>query len=232
MQPATVTSIRQESPTVRSFTLDLGGQDFQFLPGQWVDCYVEINGELEIAGYSMTSSPLSRGSIDLAVKRVGTNQVTNYLHSTVGVGDIVSVNGGQGGFYFTRGMADSLTLIAGGIGITPLMSILRYVDEVAPNTPIAIVHSASEPAELIFRNAIETIGAHNGCLRYVPVVSGHTSDQWDGHIGRISSEILQGVPIDYESHFYVCGPPNMINHTIGLLLKLGIPSSQLKFERW
>ena len=78
--PVTIASIEEETPTVKSFRLDLRRQDFRFSPGQWIDCYVEINGKTEIAGYSMTSSPLDQGTIDIAVKRVGENPVTHYLH--------------------------------------------------------------------------------------------------------------------------------------------------------
>ncbi len=66
--PVSIAAIRQETPTVRSFRLDLGGQEFHFKPGQWLDCYAAIEGRLEVAGFSITSSPLRRDSIELAVK--------------------------------------------------------------------------------------------------------------------------------------------------------------------
>ncbi len=60
MIPVRIVEIRQETPTVKSLKLDLRGQDFSFHPGQWVDCYAEIDGELLEAGYTLTSSAAVR----------------------------------------------------------------------------------------------------------------------------------------------------------------------------
>ncbi len=132
MHQVKITDIRQETPTVKSFRLALPAPTFWFWPGQWVDLYIEEPTEGPngiIGGFSITSSPLHRDYIELTIKRIPEGRASVYLHDRVGVGDQVIIDGGYGEFYFREGMGNRLVLIAGGIGITPLISIIRFVDE-------------------------------------------------------------------------------------------------------
>src|SRR5579885_2943983 len=155
MLPVTIAAIRQGTPTVKVFTLATGGERLEFFAGQWVDCYAEIDGELAVAGYSLTSSPTTRATVEIAVKRNPDQPVTRFLHERARVGDRLLLEGGQGDCYFTAGMAASLVLIAGGIGITPLISIARYVRDAAPEVRVTLIHSARSPDEHLFRSELE-----------------------------------------------------------------------------
>ena len=99
--PVRIADTQKISPTVKSFTLALDGQPFTFLPGQWIDCFAEIDGRTEVAGYSITSSPTEDGWFSIAVKLVGDSAVTDYLHDSAAVGDTLIVEGGQGDFHYT-----------------------------------------------------------------------------------------------------------------------------------
>ena len=99
--PATITSVTRETPTVKSFALDLGGREIGFRAGQWVDLFVSIEGAEAVGGYSITSSPADQTSIRLAVKHDGSDHpVTNWLHDDAGEGDLVEVSLG-GDFTYT-----------------------------------------------------------------------------------------------------------------------------------
>ena len=114
--PATITSIRRETPTVKSFALDLGGREIGFSAGQWVDLFVTIEGAEAVGGYSITSSPADQTTIRLAVKHDGSDHpVTNWLHDDAREGDIVEVSLG-GDFIYTLDEARSIVLVGGGIG--------------------------------------------------------------------------------------------------------------------
>ena len=129
--PAKVVAIHQETPTIKSFRLDLHGRELAFMAGQWVDFFVTLDGAEAVGGYSITSSPAEQTAISLAVKRDGSDHpVTNWLHEDAQVGDEVEISLG-GDFFYEPDETESVVLIAGGIGLTPLMSIVRSAHELA-----------------------------------------------------------------------------------------------------
>ena len=232
MLPVRIAAIRQETPTVKGFQLDLGEQEFTFLPGQWIDCYAEITGLLEVAGYSITSSPLTSGRIEIAVKLEGENPVTHLLHKQAKVGDELHVDGGQGEFYYQRDKGDSIVLIGAGIGLTPLMSIIAYVAEAHPEVRATLIYSASTPDELLFRARLEDMANKSGSIRCLLTVTGPAGKTWDGHVGRIGPNLLAEAEIDLNARFYVCGPPPMIQEIVGVLDGLGVPPERIEYEGW
>ena len=94
MVSAIVSNIRQETPSTKSFDLTPTNGKVHFLPGQWVDVLVQINGRTEIGGYSITSNPSQEGSISLAVKDLNNDFMTRYIHDSMVDGDMVSFNVG------------------------------------------------------------------------------------------------------------------------------------------
>ena len=217
---------------MKSFVLDLQEPGFTFLAGQWVDLYAPVQGMIEIGGYSITSSPLSKGWIELAVKATGHNPVAWYLHNQARPGDSVEVDGGHGDFFLERGMADSLVLIGGGIGVTPLMSMLRYVRDAAPEVTVAMIASASTPSELLFRKDIEAIAGQRPRTRCLFSVTRTVDPSWKGHGGRIDCAFLQECGVDLEGLFYLCGPPGMPDAIAGEIQRLGVPAARIRYEQW
>ena len=81
MDAAEIIRIHQETPTVKSFRLGIATPTFSFFPGQWVDLYIDDPDEGEvIGGFSITSSPLHRDYIDLAIKKIPDGRASVYLH--------------------------------------------------------------------------------------------------------------------------------------------------------
>ena len=231
--PATIAAIRQETPSTKSFRLDLGGRDLSFLPGQWVDCYVEIDGRFEVAGYSMTSSLRATDLIDLAVKQVGANPVTQYLHERSAIGDRLYLDGGQGDFFYRPAMGDSLVLIGGGIGITPLMSIVRYVvDGAASDVSVTLVHSVKDPAELLFRRQLQEIASEHSGIRYLFTVTDAELVPPRTPTGRVDTDLIVRAQAGPDSLYYVCGPPSMIKDVVALIGGLGVAPDRIKYEAW
>ena len=208
--PVRIADIQEISPTVKSFTLALDGQPFTFLPGQWIDCFIDIDGKTEVAGYSITSSPTEDGWFSIAVKLVGDSAVTDYLHDSAAVGDSLIVEGGQGDFHYAGNDSHPLAFIAGGIGITPIASIIRYIDNSALKVPATLVYSASVPSELLFCEEFKAIEARNPHFRARFSVTRPHSEPWSGRTGRIDATTLQDAGIDANTFCYLCGPPEMI----------------------
>ena len=231
--PVKISDIRQISPTVKSFTLDAEGREFTFLPGQWIDCFVDICGRTEVAGYSMTSAPTQDGRFSIAVKQVGDNAVTDHLHQSAAVGDTLIVEGGQGDFHYTGADASRpIALIAGGIGITPIASIIRHIDAAAVQVRATLLYSASAPSELLFRSEFEAIAARNPLFAAHFTVTRPHAEGWDGAVGRIDADTLRNAGVDADTRCYICGPPRMISDIAADLRAMGAPESGIIYEQW
>lgn len=226
-----IADIRQESPTVKSFLLDYAQAPFRFLPGQWVDLFVPMNGGWEVGGYSMTSSPLQRGRFQLAVKRAEQHAVTRYLHENARIGERLRVSNGQGSLSYRRGMADEIVLLGAGIGVTPLLSIFRYIVDAVPDTAATLVHSVSTPDELVFSTELEAAAARRENLHYLPTVTG-AAGGWHGQQGRINAELIRRLDAGSGAHWFYCGAREFNEAMTHLLTGLGVPSRQLHYEKW
>jgi ferredoxin-NADP reductase len=231
MIPVRIVEIRQETPTVKSLKLDLRGQDFSFHPGQWVDCYAEIDGELLVAGYTLTSSAAVRETIELAV-REGDNPVTRFIHGEAVVGDTLHVDGGQGDVYYTRGMGDALVLIAGGIGITPLVSMVRTVRDSYPDVEATLIYSARSSRDLLFMEELDAMAEANERIRCLFTVTGPDVGEWAGRRGRIDRSLIQEAGVVSESLFFISGPAPMAETMMGILRDLGVPPDSIRYEQW
>lgn len=231
MIPVRILEIRQETPTVKSLRLDLMGQDFLFHPGQWVDCYTEIDGERLVAGYTLTSSASVKETIELAVKE-GDNPVTKFIHGEAVVGDTLYVDGGQGDVYYAREMGDSLVLIAGGIGITPLVSMVRTVRDSHPDVEATLIYSALSPSELVFREELEAIAKEHDNIRCFFTVTGHDAVGWAGRRGRIDRELLLEAGVKRGDLFFLSGPAPMAEAMKEILRGLGVSEDSIRYEQW
>lgn len=231
--PATITQIARQTPTIKSFDLDLGGHELGFKPGQWVDFFVSLEGAEAVGGYSITSSPSVQDSIGLAVKLdEGDHPVTNWLHKEARVGDCVEISLG-GDFYYTPDMNGPIVLIAGGIGLTPLMSIIRAIDEDDRSTPTTLIYSVSTSSEILFRQELDEIARRNSDMKLVfTITRPEEGQEWNGHTGRIEDDLLGSERVNPDSLFFVCGPPDMIRDVIGMLVRMGAPGSRIKYEQW
>ncbi|ESQ13449.1 MAG: oxidoreductase [Thiohalocapsa sp. PB-PSB1] len=227
----TITAIRPESPTVKSLLLDYGDAPFRFHPGQWIDLFVEIDGEWQVGGYSMTSTPQLRGRIQLAIKSAAQHPVTRHLVEDARVGDHLHISNGQGSFYFRRGEAQQLVLLGAGIGVTPLISIYRFIAEAVPEVWATLVHSVSAPEELVFRDELQALADQRENLRYLPRITGEHAG-WHGQQGRIDQALLRTLDADSDAHWFYCGAREFNETMTALLTGMGVSEGQLHYEKW
>ena len=232
---ARISSIRQETPTVKSLLLELSEGEISFLPGQWLDLYIDdplLGPEVEVAGLSITSSPLQKRSIELAVKKIPEGRASVYLHEKAQVGDELVIDGGYGDFYYREGMADYLVLIAGGIGITPLMSMIRFVDQAGLDVDVALLYSSSTPSELLFLQELKAISSRNEKIACAFTVTQPGGESWDGQVGRIDRQMLEEKGVSKKALYYACGPRGFAEDMATILLQMGVDASSIKREEW
>ena len=229
-----VAAVFQETSTVKTFRLmdpDRGDIPFAFLPGQFLTFSAEIHGKRIRRSYTIASSPAHRDYVEITVKREEQGAESRYLHDNVAVGDLLEVTGPSGVFTFTGKEAGSIVLIAGGVGITPMMCITRYLTDGAYPGEIYFLYGARTTQDLIFREEIEYLQKRHANLHFIATLSHHEGGAWTGATGPISKAfIANSVPDIARRRVHVCGPPPMTEAVKGELAELGVPKEKIKTE--
>src|SRR2546421_11764307 len=139
-QLATLTAVHEETPSVRTLSLRLP-EWMSHLPGQHYDVRLTApDGYQAERSYSIASSPLDRGQIELTIDRLEDGEVSPYFHDVVTEGDEVEVRGPFTSYFVWRGEQPVL-LVGGGSGVVPLMSMLRHRRRTMPELPMRLVYS-------------------------------------------------------------------------------------------
>lgn len=230
-----VAQIVPETPTVETYRLvDLSSDrlPFEFLPGQFLQVEIEPEpGKSVRRSYTIASSPTQRAYVEITVKREIQGVVSRYLHDSVNVGDRIKVSGPFGSFTFTGSDADSIVLIAGGVGITPMMSVLRYLTDTAWPGEIFFVYGARSTEEFIFRAELEQLERRHDRLHVLATMQRSPGTVWLGPEGQLTKELLQaGIPEIGRRRVHLCGPPQMMSTVKRLLQELGVPDAQIHSE--
>ena len=226
--------IFQETPDVKTFRLmnPLGGVlPFSYLPGQFLSVTVAHDGKPVRRGYTIASSPTQHDYAELTVKREEAGIVSGHLHDDVKEGDQLECSGPSGSFIFTGRECKCILLIGGGVGITPLMSVLRYLTDRSWPGDIYLVYGIHAPEDFIFREELEYLQRRHPNLRVVVTASHPEGTDWKGPTGRISKELIaQSVPDLASRYVHLCGPVSLMEAVKRALLELGVPAERIKTE--
>jgi predicted ferric reductase len=227
-RPYKVLSVHREAPAVWTVTLQPATDNQSpFVPGQFYFLR-PIGGSLpaEEHPFSVASSPRSDGKISFTIKQCGD------FTSAVGgltAGDLVAVHGPFGRFsHVFHAGSDDLVFVAAGVGITPLISMLRYMRDRRDPRRVLLVYANRDPAAILFRQELENLESTGlPLLRVVHVVS-HAAD--DGHMveGRLDAPLLQRICGDLSGkRFFVCCPPQMSASLTCGLRRAGVALSRI-----
>jgi ferredoxin-NADP reductase len=204
---------------------------FTFLPGQFLNVAFWIGGARMNRSYSISSSPTKPEHVEVTVRREPRGAVSRHIDDLLEVGDEIEAAGPVGRFTFTGTEADSIVLIAGGVGITPMMSITRYLTERSWPGDIFFLYSCRAPTDFIFANEVAALQRINPKLRVVVTMSNPEGTDWKGPRGRITKELLTQAVSDLASRrIHLCGPPPMMDATKAILAELGVAPDQVKTE--
>lgn len=230
-----VDRIVTETPNIKTFRLrpvaDDGRMPFSFEPGQFLNTTFGIGGARMVRSYSISSSPMQREYVELTVRREPRGAVSRHVVDLLKVGDHVEVRGPVGKFTFNGSEADSIVLIAGGVGITPMMSITRYLTEQAWAGDIFLIYACRAPADFIFASELAVLQQVNPKLHMTVTMSRPEGTAWQGSRGRLTKDLLtESVPNLAARRIHLCGPPLMMEATKALLTALGVAPEQLKTE--
>lgn len=222
-----VLAVFDETPTIKTVRF-VRPDGFDFLAGQFVAVRVRVEGKDQVRCYSISSDPHVRGYLEISVKRLGL--VSNALHATARPGGMLSVKAPAGAFRYPAGDDRPIVLLAGGVGITPLVSMLRHAVAHEPTRPVTLVYCARGEAELAFRDDIKAMARRHPQVRVCFAVSQGSSDA-SVYPGRIDGSLLETAVSDLvHSLVFICGPTQMIRDMTALLARVGVPASQIRSE--
>jgi len=227
--PATVLAVLDETPDIKTIRV-LRPEGFEFVPGQFLAVKLLTDGKPHVRCYSISSPPHARGYLDISVRNQGL--VSGMLHATVTAGSVLSINRPAGQFVYPAGDDRPLALIAGGIGITPLLSMVRHAASCDPARPVTLFYSARREDDLAFRSELRVLAERHPHIRIVLTLTRPT-DATRLRTGRIDADLLgQFVPSPAHTIFCLCGPGPMIVDTRQVLATLGVPAAQVRYEQF
>ncbi len=219
-----VKEIKWESPNI--FTLRLapdGGEPmFSFVAGQWVHLSL-LNPDGTAwgrAAFSVASAPDESGEqFELGIKVYG--EFTKRASQLV-PGDIVGIQGPFGVFVVPEG-ASSIILFAGGIGISPLRSMIRSLWLRRAPTQVTLFYSNKTIAETAYFEEFIKMAKEWPAFHPVFLLTSQAPANWDGETGRLNQEILKHHVSDFSQQFFLmCGPDGFMDTIKGLLEKEGV----------
>ena len=229
-----VAGIFRETNDVKTFRLkspDGGPIPFTFLPGQFLTYSAEIDGKLVRRSYTIASSAAQTAYVETTIKREEPGIFSDYMHDKVKQGDLIEVAAPFGAFTFRGQEADSVVLIGGGVGITPLMAAIRYLFDTAWRGDIFLVYGAQTTEHFIFRDELEYLQRRMPNLHVIATMARAEGTSWMGPQGHVTKELLsQSVPDIQKRRVHLCGPPGMMQAMKKLLATVGVPSDQVKTE--
>ncbi len=222
-----------------------------FLPGQFLTFSLPVSGLASGTGtpatpitrcYSLSDKPDAEG-YRITVKRVpapaGRPELppglsSNHFHDQVHVGDVLQVRAPAGHFFIDTDASVPVVLIGGGIGITPMLSMLRWCLAVQPERSVHLYYGVRSSGDHAFKATLEQLAAKHPAFHLHVVYSQAGPDDQPGedfqHAGRLDIDLLRRTLPHGRHQFYVCGPPAMMESLVPALVAWGVPQQDVHFE--
>ena len=208
--------------------------DLQFKAGQYI--LLELSDVIEDPKgndrpFTISSSPLDKQYIEITTK-ISESPFKQKL-SKLKIGEHVKITGPLGKFIFQE--ADYSLMIAGGIGITPFRSIVRYLTQIRSKSNIILLYSNKTPEEIAFRKELEKIQKINKHICVINTITRpeESKEQWAGMTGRVDEEFIKNNIENVNiNNYYVCGPPFMVDSMLEILKNMQIQEDRIHVERF
>lgn len=253
-QPLKVVKIVDESSTIKSFYFEHAHAKalLPFKAGQHLPLSIQLplNGQRVTRNYTLSAGPqhdyyrlsIKRESHPVkgqAISDPAPLSVSQFMHDTVRVGDIIKAKAPQGHFTIDAALKRPAVLIAAGVGITPIMAMAQHIAHEGLRTrntrPLTIIHAARNTAQRAFASAFTQLQTHSGgAIRYYSFISQPTPNDTQANTlhgtGRLNANVFKRLLALDDYDFYVCGPSGFIQSTYDALRSLGVNDSHIHAE--
>jgi ferredoxin-NADP reductase len=223
--------ITPQTPDARTLRFTVPGrQTIDARPGQFLTFSFLFDGKKETRCYSICSSPTRAGYVEITPKRVANGRVSVFLNDRAEVGMTVEAAGPFGHFCLDATNDRSIVLLAAGSGITPMMAMLRYIDDLGLDTEVTLLYCVRTSKDIIFRDELEDLRSRVKHFR-LHVLLSQPDPEWSGARGRISREFVRNaVPEVGGRVFFLCGPPPFMEAAREILTALGARPEAIRQE--
>lgn len=227
----------KESEIITSFTLFPadGGTVLAHRPGQYLTFWLEIPGRTPLKrNYSISSAP-AETHYRISVKREPQGIASNWLHDTIEPGTRLKAAAPAGEFFLPELPERPVVLLSGGVGQTPLVSMVKALAEKQPALPVQFIHGTQSGATHALGDEARTLAAASGGRIKVttfyecPGPEDRQGKDYDV-AGRITLDWLRANTPVAEADYYLCGPREFLRIFVGGLSQYGVPAARVHYE--
>ena len=233
---AQVESITDLTKVIKKIRIRLPeDEEMNFKPGQYVQLKAPIyegNPEEVYRAYSIASSPLEKGFIDLIIGYVPEGVATTYVHQHLKPGDTVHLNGPYGHFYYQDNDRE-MVMVAVGTGVAPILSILNYMKSLGIKRKATFYFGAKTPEDLFMEDYFHNLEKELHDFKFIPCLSRvEEGSEWTGFKGRVNNAIEEYISTGANKEAYLCGNEPMINSVVDVLTKKDVPEELIYFDKF
>jgi ferredoxin-NADP reductase len=232
-----VVEVVDETPSTRTFVLEPTGTapSLEYEAGQHLTLLVDIDGVTHRRCYSFSSSPASGLRPAITVKRMAAGLVSRNLHERVRTGDALVATHSSGQFTLPTDSALQrvVVFVAGGVGITPLISLAETLLREEPQSRAVLLCGNRCEEEIIFRERLAALEAEFASRLVVQHALDQPPTNWNGVTGALDgARTLQLLGTTDADAYYVCGPEAMMTDVCNALAGAGVAPDRVRTERF
>lgn len=236
-----VKEVTPETPDSVSIAFDIPANlknEYKYIQGQYITFKLNINGEEVRRSYSLCSSPLTDSELRIVVKKVKNGKGSVWLNSNIKQGDEIEIMTPMGNFYTPTdpGNKKNYILIAGGSGITPMLSIIKTILKAEPLSKLTLFYGNRDEASIIFKNQLHRIATQEAerfrLFHIIENIDQQSAEITKGILTTEKIELLirNHVDLNSDNEFFICGPAPMMDNAKKVLTGLTIDNKKIHIE--
>jgi glycine betaine catabolism B len=229
-----IARIFDETHDVKTFRLVAPGGGplpFRHTAGQYLNLALAIDGVRVNRSYTIASPPTRSDYCEISVKRTAGGYASHHLHATWREGALVKVSAPAGKFVFAGHEAERVVLLAGGVGITPMMAVVRSLTDRGWTGEIHLLFSVKTRRDIVFADELAYLERRFPNLRVTITLSDDADPAWAGARGHITRALIdRTVPGLRRGPVLLCGPAPMMVAMRALVVGMGVPDAEILEE--